>query len=136
MDEALYPATILPFEIQKKIDFNGLGNIKTTISDNAIYSQKLNEKYDEFDRLGVNKSRAILNIMKSTYLKLENQFANSVEVFNKITEILIKKIESEMDEDTSISKEELELYVQIIVVDGFMKCKIFKNPEEYKYVAS
>ena len=136
LDEALYPATILPFEIQKKIDFNGLGNIKTTISDNAIYSQKLNEKYDEFDRLGVNKSRAILNMMKSTYLKLENQFANSVEVFNKITEILIKKIESEMDEDTSISKEELELYVQIIVVDGFMKCKIFKNPEEYKYAAS
>lgn len=136
LDETLYPVTILPFEIQKKIDFNGLEGIKAIIKENAIYSKKLNEKYEEFDKLGINKSRAILNVIKSTYQKNENQFNNPIELFNKIIELLVEKIQSELKEDISISLEELELYVQIIVVDAFMKCKIFKNPEEYKYVAS
>ena len=46
LDETLYPVTVLPFEIQKKIDFNGLGAIKTIIKDNAIFSKKLNDKYE------------------------------------------------------------------------------------------
>lgn len=136
LGEILYPVTVLPFEIQKKIDFNDLGTIKTIIEENAIYSKKLNEKYEEFDKLGINKSRAILNVIKSTYQKNENHFNNPIELFNKIIELLVEKIQSEMKEDNSISQEELELYVPIIVVDAFMKCKIFKNPEEYKYVAS
>lgn len=136
LDENLYPVTRLPFKIQKKIDFNGLGSIKAIIKENAIYSRKLDEKYEEFDKLGINKSRAILNVIKSIYQKLENQFNNPIELFNKITESLVGKIQSEMKEDNSISIEELELYVQIIVVDAFIKCKIFKNPEEYKNVAS
>jgi hypothetical protein len=32
--------------------------------------------------------------------------------------------------------EELELCVNIIVVDAFIRCKIFKNPNNYKYVTS
>ncbi len=136
LDETLYPVTVLPFEIQKKIDFNGLGAIKTIIKDNAIFSKKLNDKYEEFDRLGVNKSHAILNVMRTTYQKLVVQYEDTTELFYKIIETIVEKIKSEMSEDNSLSQEELELYVQIIVVDAFMKCKIFKNPEEYKYVAS
>lgn len=136
LDETLYPVTVLPFEIQKKIDFNGLGAIKTIIKDNAIFSKKLNDKYEEFDRFGVNKSHAILNVMRTTYQKLVVQYEDTTELFYKIIETIVEKIKSEMSEDNSLSQEELELYVQIIVVDAFMKCKIFKNPEEYKYVAS
>lgn len=136
LDETLYPVTVLPFEIQKKIDFNGLGAIKTIIKENAIFSKKLNDKYEEFDRLGVNKSHAILNVMRTTYQKLVVQYEDTTELFYKIIETIVEKIKSEMSEDNSLSQEETELYVQIIVVDAFMKCKIFKNPEEYKYVAS
>ena len=136
LDETLYPVTVLPFEIQKKIDFNGLGAIKTIIKENALFSKKLNDKYEEFDRLGVNKSHAILNVMRSTYQKLVVQHEDTTELFYKIIETIVDRIKFEMSEDNSLSQEELELYVQIIVVDAFMKCKIFKNPEEYKYVAS
>lgn len=136
LDETLYPVTTLPFEIQEKIDFNGLGAIKTIIKENALFSKKLNDKYEEFDRLGVNKSHAILNVMRSTYQKLVVQHEDTTELFYKIIETIVDRIKSEMSEDNSLSQEELELYVQIIVVDAFMKCKIFKNPEEYKYVAS
>ena len=136
LDETLYPVTALPFEIQEKIDFNGLGAIKTIIKENALFSKKLNDKYEEFDRLGVNKSHAILNVMRSTYQKLVVQHEDTTELFYKIIETIVDRIKSEMSEDNSLSQEELELYVQIIVVDAFMKCKIFKNPEEYKYVAS
>lgn len=136
LDETLYPVIALPFEIQEKIDFNGLGAIKTIIKENALFSKKLNDKYEEFDRLGVNKSHAILNVMRSTYQKLVVQHEDTTELFYKIIETIVDRIKSEMSEDNSLSQEELELYVQIIVVDAFMKCKIFKNPEEYKYVAS
>ena len=35
-----------------------------------------------------------------------------------------------------ISAEELEFCVGIIVVDAFIRCKIFKNPEGYNYVTT
>ena len=35
-----------------------------------------------------------------------------------------------------IPYEELELCVSIIVVDAFIRCKIFKNPEGYRYVVT
>ena len=134
--ESSYRPTTSPFEIQKKIDFNGLGKIKKLILENAIYSKKLNEKYEEFDKQGVNKSRAILNVLKMTYHKLEQQYDDTLQLFYKIIEVTIDKVKSDLDEQTLISIEELELYIPIIVVDAFIKCKIFKNPEEYEYVAS
>lgn len=136
LDESLDIPSTVPFEIQKKIDFNGLGKIKKLILDNAIYSKKLNEKYEEFDKQGVNKSRAISNVLKRIYLKLEQQHDDSLQLFDKVIEVTIDKVKSEIDGQNLISIEELELYIPIIVVDAFMKCRIFKNPEEYKYVAS
>lgn len=136
LDESLDIPSTVPFEIQKKIDFNGLGKIKKLILDNAIYSKKLNEKYEEFDKQGVNKSRAISNVLKRIYLKLEQQYDDSLQLFDKIIEVIIDKVKSEIDGQNLISIEELELYIPIIVVDAFMKCKIFKNPEEYEYATS
>lgn len=129
LDEELYKAQVLPFEIEKKINFNNLSEVKENIQDYAVYSNKLNEKYTEFDKLGINKSRAILNSLRALYIKGQNTYSNPVELFYKIIDISVNKIQKELP-DNSISLEELNLYVQIIVVDAFMKCKIFKNPEE------
>lgn len=71
-----------------------------------------------------------------TYHKLEQQYDDTLQLFYKIIEVTIDKVKSDLDEQTLISIEELELYIPIIVVDAFIKCKIFKNPEEYEYVAS
>ena len=129
LDEELYKAQVLPFEIEKKINFNNLSEVKENIQDYAVYSNKLNKKYTEFDKLGINKSRAILNSLRALYIKGQNTYSNPVELFYKIIDITVNKIQKELP-DNSISLEELNLYVQIIVVDAFMKCKIFKNPEE------
>lgn len=129
LDEELYKAQVLPFEIEKKINFNNLSEVKENIQDYAVYSNKLNEKYTEFDKLGINKSRAILNSLRALYIKGQNTYSNPVELFYKIIDISVNKIQKELP-DNSISLEELNLYVQIIVADAFMKCKIFKNPEE------
>jgi len=32
--------------------------------------------------------------------------------------------------------DELELCINILVVDAFIRCKIFKNPENYKYATT
>ena len=75
-------------------------------------------------------------MLKRIYLKLEQQHDDSLQLFDKVIEVTIDKVKSEIDGQNLISIEELELYIPIIVVDAFMKCRIFKNPEEYKYVAS
>ena len=36
----------------------------------------------------------------------------------------------------AIPCEELELCVYIIVVDAFIRCKIFRNPENYNYATT
>lgn len=36
----------------------------------------------------------------------------------------------------AIPYEELELCVYIIVVDAFIRCKIFRNPENYNYATT
>ena len=36
----------------------------------------------------------------------------------------------------NITEELLMFCIQIIVTDAFVRCKIFENPEGYKYVAS
>lgn len=49
------------FEIFRKIEFNDLLSVQPTIDDYKIYYSRLNEKYKEFDKQGVNKSFSVLS---------------------------------------------------------------------------
>ena len=49
-------------------------------------------------------------------------------VINKVIEIVLNS-----NNYTEIPYEELEICVEIIVVDAFIRCKIFENPEGYSY---
>lgn len=120
------------FEINKKIEYNNLTNIKDTINDYKIYHSKINEKYMLFDESGVNKSLTVLQTIRNKYFEACKESNNECEIFlivmNKITEIILNS-----KNYIEIPYEELELCVGIIVVDAFIKCKIFKNPEGYSY---
>jgi hypothetical protein len=121
------------FEIDKKIEFNDLYSVKETIDDYKIYYHKLDEKYREFDKEGSNKSFSVFQIIRKQYTYLQNKVGNPHDLFFNIVNSIIEIIEKSKNYK-QIPYEELEMCVQILVVDAFIRCKIFKNPEGYNYV--
>lgn len=121
------------FEIDKKIDFNDLVTVKDTIDEYKVYYHKLNEKYTEFDKQGANKSLSVFRVIKSQYIKLLPENKNSHALFFAIIDEIIGIIMNSKNY-VEIPYEELEMCVYILVVDAFVRCKIFKNPEGYNHV--
>lgn len=119
------------FVIEEKINYNNLNGVKELIDDYKIFSVKLDQKYTEFDRGGRNKSTSILQIIRRQYIKLKNEKKNLEEIFYGVVENIMKIIE-ESANYKKLPFEELEMCVDILVVDAFMRCKIFENPEENK----
>lgn len=123
------------FEINKKIEYNDLSVVQETIEEYKIYYSKLDEKYTEFDKLGVNRSLSVFRVIKSQYIKLLADGLKSHKLFFAIIDEVINIIKKSKNY-IEIPYEELEMCVYIIVVDTFIRCKIFKNPEGYNYVTS
>ena len=121
------------FEIDKKIEFNDLVIAKDTIDQYKVFYHKLDEKYTEFDRQGANKSLSVFHVIKSQYLKCLTKSKNSYDVFLAIIDGVIDIIINSKNY-IEIPYEELEMCVYILVVDAFVRCKIFKNPEGYSHV--
>lgn len=123
------------FEIDKKIEFNDLLSVKGTIDDYKIYYHKIDEKYSEFDKEGSNKSFSVLQIIRKQYTKLVNESVTSQEVFLGVANNVLDRILKSKNY-REIPYEELELCVDILIVDAFVRCKIFRNPEGYNHVVT
>lgn len=126
---------INPFEIEKKLIFNDLMPVQSLVDDYKIYYSKVAEKYKEFDKQGVNKSLSVLSTIRHSYIKLESKLTEPSDIFYAVIEDLVELIRNSKNY-TEIPKDELELCVYILVVDAFIRCKIFKNPEGYNYVTT
>ena len=121
------------FEINKKIEFNDLTSVQDTIDEYKVYYTKLNEKYEEFDKQGANKSLSVFRVIKNQYTKLFASGLRSHSLFYSIIENVIDIVVKSKNY-IEIPYEELEMCVHILVVDAFIRCKIFKNPEGYNHV--
>ena len=123
------------FEIERKIEFNDLISAQPTIEEYKIYYGKLDEKYKEFDKQGVNKSLSVLSIVKQQYVRLSDYIGTAHELFFSVIDS-VAAIVTNSKNYVEIPYEELNMCVTIIVVDAFIRCKIFKNPEGYSHVAT
>jgi len=99
-----------------------------------IHHTRVDKIYDEFNKLGVNKSKSVLSSIRSEYLKNKTTISDD-DLFFMIIELVIEKIKGSANYKP-IPYEELELCVKILIVDAFIRCKIFENPEGYLYVTS
>ncbi len=122
----------LPFQVEEKIEFNKLRPRYDFIKDYDAYMGILAKKYNEFDRVGKNSSFVILKSLKSEYRHLKELYSDSVQLFDKIIENTKEKVRESNNID-DVSEEMLDFCVWIIIVDAFLKCQIFENPEGYKY---
>ncbi|MEH6703527.1 MAG: ABC-three component system protein [Galbibacter orientalis] len=122
------------FEIERKIQFNELDEAREVIEEFCVYYKKVDEKYTEFDLLGANKSNSVLNSIKKEYRKLKKTVNKDDIFFNTIENIKNKVLISNNLENIPI--DEIELCIDILVVDAFIRCKIFENPKNYKYATA
>jgi hypothetical protein len=125
LEEYYQPETI-PFEIEKKISFNMLVKSRDIIDNYKQYYTCIDKIYTEFDKLGNNKSLSLLNNLKTIYLENSN-IKNSDDCFQKVIDDVAVYVKQSSNY-IPVPEEELVMYVGIIVVDAFIRCKIFNNP--------
>jgi len=128
------PPETIPFEIDKKIEFNELRHSRDIIDEYYIHGSKVARIYADYDREGSNKSLTVLNAIQRFYVTHKAQLTDDT-LFDKVIECVANRVQ-ESPNFIALPIEELELCVNVLVVDAFLRCKIFKNPEGYAHVAA
>jgi hypothetical protein len=123
------------YEIDRKIEFNKLSYSKKIIYDLKLYIGIVDRIYKEFDSLGVNKSRSVLSTIRHEYIKTECEQLSDDKLFLEIIDKIIDKVKKSPNNRVD-TEEELEQCVNILVVDAFIRCKIFNNPANYNYAST
>ena len=125
------------YGIDEKINFNELHDIKeSTFEEYKIYYGILDRVYNEFIREGSNKTISVLRKLTSFYEKelLDKHSSNIEKFFNIMEKVQEQVLKSELIK--TIPEEEIDMSIRIIVVDAFIRCKIFKNPRGYNHLVT
>lgn len=125
-EEAMGIETV-PYDIDKKILHNQLNTARFLIDDYKIHYHRIDKIYQDFDRQGVNKSISVLNGIRTAYIA-HGTDVDPDQCFLSIIDKVKQKILLSSNYKP-MADEELELCVQLLVVDAFIRCKIFKNPQ-------
>lgn len=134
LDHVNLEEEINSFEIERKISHNKLISAKDVIDEYKIHYIRVDKIYAEFDKSGKNKSNSVLASIRRDYLKLKTK-TNPDDVFEKLTEKILEKVIKSANY-VQIPIDELELCIDILTVDAFIRCKIFENPDKYNYASS
>lgn len=133
-DDINTQATTNAFEIDRKIAYNDLDSAISIIENYRLYYGNVDAKYSEFDSLGSNKSTSVLAAINREYLKLKNS-ENADNIFFSVINAVKNKILQSANY-APLPIDELELCVDILVVDAFIRCKIFEDPKDYNYATT
>lgn len=114
------------FEIINKIEFNHLQRTKPLILERCGYSAAIQNVYDMYDAAGRNKSLFIIQEINKAYLLYCADFDGN-DLFEKIVEVIREKVEYGANFE-NVDREEIDFYVDVLIVDTFTRCKIFKRP--------
>jgi hypothetical protein len=117
----------IPFNLDDKLIFNNLKAAVAVIEEYKIHHGRIDRIYSEFDVAGKNKSKSVLDSFRSSYVRLSSNYSAD-ELFFQVVDQAIRAVQQSANY-IPIPLEELELYVNVIAVDAFIRCRIFKNPE-------
>lgn len=131
-DEPLAEIAVNPdtksFDLEPKIDFNSLKKWRDIISEYTVFSLLVDKIYRAYDEQGVNKSFAVLSSLHDLYLNLASELTGDA-LFDKLLESVYDIVNKDYEYNESLTREELQVNIKIVLVDAFVKCKIFKKPE-------
>jgi hypothetical protein len=115
-----------PFVIDKKIEFNNLEAAASVVEEYKIHHGRLDRIYGEFDAAGLNRSKSVLDSLFTSYVRLSVKYSAD-ELFFQIVDATVTKVKASAN-FVSVPLDQLELCVNILAVDAFIRCRIFKNP--------
>lgn len=122
----------IKYDVEKKIDFNHLEERRRLINDYKLYIGKLNAVYGEFVDNGTGCEFIILQNLSDMYSRYLGQYESNA-LFDKIVdEARELALNSKSAEDISVDR--VNVCINVIVVDAFIRCRIFEDPEGYSYV--
>ena len=131
-DEPLAEIAVNPdtksFDLEPKIDFNSLKKWRDIISEYTVFSLLVDKIYRAYDEQGVNKSFAVLSSLHDLYLNLASELTGDA-LFDKLLESVYEIVNKDYECNESLTREELQMNIKIVLVDAFVRCKIFKKPE-------
>ena len=131
-DEPLAEIAVNPdtksFDLEPKIDFNSLKKWRDIISEYTVFSLLVDKIYRAYDEQGVNKSFAVLSSLHDLYLNLASELTGDA-LFDKLLESVYDIVNKDYEYNESLTREELQMNIKIVLVDAFVRCKIFKKPE-------
>ena len=120
------PVASSPFNLDDKLAFNQLNAAAEVIEDYKIHHHRVNRIYAAFDAEGKNKSKSVLDTLRLTYLQLSGKYDGD-ELYFQVVEHVVAKVRDSANY-VAMPLDELELCVNIVVVDAFIRCKIFRVP--------
>ena len=115
------------YYIDQKVKYNSLERWADDINELTVYSPVLDSIYAEYERFGQNKSANVMRWLNDKYRRLNEKHCGD-ELFDRLLDFVCMTISEDHRLSTEIMGEDLEFDVRIVLVDAFIKCKIFKKP--------
>ena len=122
------------FQIDTKIDHNDLVKSKAIVKEYNIWQNSVSRIYSAFDAEGLNKSLFVLQKIRSFYLEHCYKLKGD-DLFDAVRNDVKAEIRKHSISG-ELTKESIDICSDIIVVDAFIRCRIFENPEGYSYVTA
>lgn len=135
--------TLVLIDVEDKIEFNNIVKFKDIINEWKYLVGKLDALYSELEENGSNNTFYVLENIKLKYIKTKNKFCEGfsidshIEVVKKNADEIVSIVENELlneiinSSNISETIEVVNLCLQVILIDAFMKCKILEEPKIY-----
>ena len=115
------------FYIEEKVKFNSLKRWRQDVCDLTVYSGMVSRIYKEFDENGRNKSRNVMLWLNYLYRQLSDNHKGD-ELFDLLLKRVCEDVSGDFRLKEDIMEEDLIYNARIVLVDAFIKCKIFEKP--------
>ena len=121
------PTNVEAFKIDEKVAVNSLEGRRKTILGAAVRSHKLERIYAEWDKAGTDTASVVLYNLSKCYERLRGDAADADSLYDAIVRDRLDLVKSSPNcPDTTSGR--LEMCVDIVVADAFLRCRIFEGP--------
>lgn len=135
--------TKISFKYLAKIEFNNLVHSKKTILRFSLYSTQVDQIYNSYDEQSSNISFSVIALIVDFYENARKEIALNPPITSKsfteedyVFECTVNKCIDYINHysaKTELPFEEVLLYAKVLVINVFLRCDIFDNPEGYVY---
>ena len=131
----------LGYNISEKLEYNKVVEFKPIINDYKVYHGYLSDIYELIESQGSTKKQVVLLKIKNTYLRKRGEIQrrediSGLEAAQNFSDEILKNIFDDFEKKIIESKnidapvELIEIGIYVIIVDGFIRCKILEEPKQ------